>query len=45
MANRIEKLLLLDLFITPSRIYVRDEHSKSIFIGGSLMQKMVLKWK
>ncbi len=43
MASQIDKLQLLDPFITPRKMYVGDKQSESIFIGGSLMQKMGLK--
>jgi hypothetical protein len=37
---KLTKLQLFDLFITPRKMYVGDKQSESIFIGGSLMQKM-----
>jgi hypothetical protein len=43
MASQIDKLQLLDPFITPRKMYVGDKQSESIFIGGSFMQKMGLK--
>jgi len=42
VANQTDKPKLQDPFITPSRIYVRDEHSESIFIGRSYRQKMAI---
>jgi len=43
VANQTNKPKLQDPFITPSRIFIGDEHSESIFIGKNSMQKVAIK--
>jgi hypothetical protein len=43
MANQTNKPQLQDPFITPSKISIRDEQSKLIFIIRSVMQEMARK--